>query len=164
MDPSQLVGKTLRRVSRGSVHPNLTLFFADDSVVQVKMEGYNPNLRTLSKELEMDASLDDALGSAGSRAVDLVILDCALVRLTDKAFELHETDAAGDTRWDQDHLGIAFKFDGMPHRWYSVWATMADYDEEGVCKFRSYDDVFLSPLAQTPRRPRHARKKSAQVV
>ena len=77
----------------------------------LKMEGYNPNVRGLSKELEMDSSLDDVLNTAGNRTVDLVILDCALVRLTDKAFERHDADASSDSRWDQDHLEIAFKYD-----------------------------------------------------
>ncbi|KZV85855.1 hypothetical protein EXIGLDRAFT_725429 [Exidia glandulosa HHB12029] len=164
IDPSTIVGKVLKRVHRGAAHPNLTLVFADDSVVQVKIEGYHPNARGLSKELEMDSSLDDFLASSAASTVDLLILDCALVRLTDKAFERSDSDASNDSRWSQDHLGLAFKFEGMPHRWYSVWATMQDFDDDGICRFRSYDDVFLSPVAQTPRRPRHARKNSKQIV
>lgn len=153
----------LRRVHRGSIHPNLTLTFADNSVVQVKIEGYDPNIRGLSKELEMDSSLDDVVASAAASTIDLLILDCTLVRLTDKAFERRDSDSSSDSRWDQDHLGIAFKFDGMPHRWYSVWATMQDYDETGTCRFRSYDDIFLSPVAHTPRRSKYSRKNSAQM-
>ncbi|KAH7108061.1 hypothetical protein BKA62DRAFT_680879 [Auriculariales sp. MPI-PUGE-AT-0066] len=160
VDPTHIIGKTLRTVHRGASHPNLTLVFDDNSSVQVKIEGYHPNLNVggLSKELEMDESLDSVLNPTGITELNTKILDCTMVRMKDKAFEIHEWDEARDSRWDQHHLGIAFKFEGLPNRWYTVWATMTDRDGDGGAKLLSYDDVFLS--ATTPRRPRHARKKS----
>ena len=161
IDPQQIVGKTLRRIQRGSSHPNLTLHFDDDSSYQVKIEGYRPGSGGLSKELEVDASLDSVLDPSGTTQLNNVVLDCAFIRLRDKAFERHDSDASRDSQWDQSHLGLAFKLEGMPNRWYTVWATMVDRDEDGECKLLSYDDVFLSESA--PRRfIRHGRKKSVQ--
>ena len=99
----------------------------------------------------MDSSLDHILSVAKSD-MDLLISDCAFVRLTDKAFE----KKMRDEKWDQNHLGLAFKFGGDP-AWHCVWATMVEYDEElgGRCTFRSYDDVYLQPV--TPTSPRKHR-------
>lgn len=42
MDPKSLVGKVLKHIRRSDAHPAVTLAFADDSAVQVLVDGYNP--------------------------------------------------------------------------------------------------------------------------
>lgn len=101
----------------------------------------------------MDSSLDHILSATESRQspMDLLISDCALVRLTDKAFQRTQRE----DKWDQNHLGLAFKFAGDP-AWHCVWATMVEYDEDvGGCTFRSYDDVYLQRVS--PGSPRKSR-------
>lgn len=111
----------------------------------------------------MDLSLEQILwGDEGSQ-IELVIADCTITKLTDKAFERRLEGPRGriyDSKWDQDHLGIAFKFKDIDS-WHSVWASMTDYDEQlGFCKLRSYKDVFLSQLQDGPRhRSKSPRKR-----
>jgi hypothetical protein len=52
----------------------------------------------------MDSSLDNIMSACGNgqSTIDLLISDCALVRLTDKAFETK----VRQERWDQNHLGL----------------------------------------------------------
>lgn len=103
--------------------------------------------RGLPKELEMDSSLEQLL-TTGQAHVQWTIKDCALITLTDKAFESREKEQ----RWDQNHTGVAFRFveDQM---WHCVWATLTDHDR-GICVFRSYDDVYIDQLHRFPRKRR----------
>ncbi|EIN11849.1 hypothetical protein PUNSTDRAFT_99128 [Punctularia strigosozonata HHB-11173 SS5] len=166
IDPSELVGKVLTRVRRSPNHPNLTLDFADKTSYQIRVDGYDPVHRGVPKELEVSPSLHDILtpGDIGR----LTITNCAMITMTDKAFRLDkgkQRDGARreefEDRWDQNHLGIAFKFeeenrDGVP-RWHSVWATLVEHDQElGTCVFRSYDDVYIDRLV------RHRHRKRSQ--
>lgn len=116
--------------------------------------------------------------SGGKLEKGMLVTDCALIRLTDKAFERQKAKAAETTKhglapsigkeakWDQNHLGIAFKFASVEtedtrSRWHCVWATLAEYDEDaGTCLFRSYDDVYLNKLERSPRKGRFKRNKS----
>ncbi|KZT26715.1 hypothetical protein NEOLEDRAFT_1131714 [Neolentinus lepideus HHB14362 ss-1] len=186
VDPSTLVGKTLTRIRRSQSHPALTLDFADNTSFQILVDGYDPVHKGIPKELEMDdgfagvlesctAKADKQRGrsaSGGKLAKGMVITDCALIRLMDKAFERQKVQDADpvwprlapslgkESKWDQNHLGLAFKFaatDGndVPSRWHCVWATLAEYDDTvGTCTFRSYDDVYLNKLERTPRKGR----------
>lgn len=42
VDPSLLVGKVLRKLSRSSKHPTLTLDFSDNTTFQILVDGYDP--------------------------------------------------------------------------------------------------------------------------
>ncbi|KIJ49605.1 hypothetical protein M422DRAFT_161230 [Sphaerobolus stellatus SS14] len=152
VNPSNLIGKVLQRVVRSSRHPMVTLHFRDSTAFQIHVEGYHPNptLRGVPKELEMDSSFADILSlceEADSPDLDLLITDCTFVRLTDKAFERN----GRNERWDQNHLALAFKFEGLPS-WHCVWAAVVEHDnrESGVEIFRSYEDVYLHPVARSP--------------
>lgn len=151
IDPSHIIGKVLTRIRRSPHHPTLTLDFADNTTFQVLVDGYDPVHRGIPKTLEMNSSLDPIFNPPeGQASVDLVVSDCASIKLTDKAFERRNTE----NRWDQNHLGIAFKF-GDEKRWHCVWATLSEYDEKmGSCTFRSYDDVYLDRLNRSPRKHR----------
>lgn len=130
VDPSLLVGKVLTKLSRSSKHPTLTLDFSDNTTFQILVDGYDPVHRGLPKELEMDSSLEQLL-TTGQAHVEWTIKDCALITLTDKAFESREREQ----RWDQNHTGVAFRCleDRM---WHCVWATLTDHDHD-KCVFRS---------------------------
>jgi hypothetical protein len=167
IDPGAIVGKVLKKVRRSSTHPVLTLDFADNTTFQILVDGYDPIHKGVPKELEMDPVLDSIF--ANDSTVDLPIVDCALITLSDKAFQRKQNDrspiaaspsGAGLHQWDQNHLGVAFKFAGDP-KWHCVWACMQEYDE-GSCVFRSYDDVYLDKLQRSPRKSvkTHTRKRS----
>lgn len=153
-----IVGKTLTRIRRSAKHPTLTLDFSDKSTFQVLVDGYDPVHRGVPKGLEMDPSLDHIFNPPnGELRVNLVVADCALITLTDKAFEQkgplpNATGLGKELQWDQNHLGVAFKFadqerDSSLARWHCVWAKMEEHDEAlGGCVFRSYDDVYLERL------------------
>ncbi|KAF8210484.1 hypothetical protein K438DRAFT_1809779 [Mycena galopus ATCC 62051] len=125
------------------------------------VDGYDPVHKGVPKELEMDPSLHDLFANDG--AVDLTVTDCALITLSDKAFARPTND-----QWDQNHLGVAFKFAGASASdaggtgWHCVWAILQDHDEAtGECVFRTYDDVYLEHLQRSPRKAKHrARRKS----
>jgi hypothetical protein len=106
VDPSELVGKVLTRVRQSANHPNLTLDFADKTSYQIRVDGYDPVHRGVPKELEVSPSLHDILspGDIGR----LTITNCAMVKMTDKAFRLDKgkqrTGARREEfedRWDQ---------------------------------------------------------------
>jgi len=159
IDPSSIVGKTLRRVHRGASHPNLTLVFTDGTAVQVLIDGYNPQAPGVPKALEMDPTLEQALPTDG-RNLELLVTDCALVKLTDKAYDAASSGAEVQ-RWDQDHMGIAFKFAGMSASWMACWAVVNDDDGKfGTSTFRTYEDVYLKPL--DPRRSRPRKQSSSE--
>ncbi|KAJ8077229.1 hypothetical protein AAF712_004118 [Marasmius tenuissimus] len=162
INPSQLIGKVLTRARRSPDHPALTLDFSDSTSFQVLVDGYNPKLKGIPKELEMNESFDDILLSNGG-IIGLQIIDCALITLSDKAFErkAHQTDI----RWDKHHLGVAFKFAEENPRWHCVWATLKDYDKEfGDCIFRSYNDVYLEKLQRSPRKPPRSPTKPSKKM
>ncbi|KII92160.1 hypothetical protein PLICRDRAFT_463139 [Plicaturopsis crispa FD-325 SS-3] len=160
VDPDEVIGKTLTRVRRSAKHPTLTLDFSDNTTFQVLIDGYDPTHPGVPKELEMDSWLDPVFNPpSGQATVDLTIVDCAYITLSDKAFLRKQTESAAE--WDQSHSGVAFKFqDG---HWHCVWATLAEYAErQGPCVFRSYDDVYLDKLQRSPRKP-HPRKKKSRT-
>ncbi|THU95404.1 hypothetical protein K435DRAFT_755941 [Dendrothele bispora CBS 962.96] len=151
VDPSELIGKVLSRARRSPKHPVITLDFTDNTSFQILVDGYNPRLRGIPKELEMDEFFDE-LVAAG--LVDLEIVDCALITLQDKAF-----DRTADARWDQKHLGIAIKFAEENPHWHCVWATLREFDDSlKSCIFRSYDDVYIDRLDRSPRKRSSPRK------
>jgi len=172
IDPSSIIGKVLKRVSRSSIHPVLTLDFTDNTTFQILVDGYDPMHRGVPKELEMDPLLTELFTQGPSSQMELTIVDCALITLSDKAFQRRQmtsdrapTNPHDVQQWDQHHLGVAFKFAGENRgtettRWHCVWATLEEYDE-GSCVFRSYDDVYLNKLQRSPRKSKsHMRKPS----
>ncbi|EMD37898.1 hypothetical protein CERSUDRAFT_83648 [Gelatoporia subvermispora B] len=150
VDPSQLIGKVLRRVRRSRAHPNVTLYFADDTAFQIRVAGYDPQHRGIPKEIETDHALEPIFNHpSGECNVALTVANAAIITLADKAFALGERES----RWDQQHAGVALKFreDG---RWHCVWATLQEYEDvdKRDCIFRSYHDVYLDALDRPPRR------------
>ena len=165
MDPGIIVGKVLTRISRSQKHPCMQLHFADDTCYQILVDGYDPvhrcvpsrlqatntDLRSsgLPKALEMDPNLESLLdGADGQVKVDRTVSHCALITLTDKAFESKQREH----RWDQNHTGVAFKF-SEDQVWHCVWATLSDH-ENGTCIFRSYHDVYLDQLHRSSHKRR----------
>ncbi|KAJ7772601.1 hypothetical protein DFH07DRAFT_166211 [Mycena maculata] len=177
INPAALIGKTLTAVRPSAKHPSLTLCFADGARVQICVDGYDPVHRGLPKALEMDAALQ-ALFSAPEGGRGLTVADCALITLEDKAFAVksrpNDKEKDGEDRWDQRHLGVAFKFAAaeadaegeegngsyMDVGWHCVWAILQDHDQTtGECVFRTYDDVYLEHLQRSPRKQRHNRDR-----
>ncbi|KIM69137.1 hypothetical protein SCLCIDRAFT_104163 [Scleroderma citrinum Foug A] len=149
MDPGIIVGKVLTRISRSQKHPCMQLHFADDTCYQILVDGYDPVHRGLPKALEMDPNLESLLdGADGQVKVDRTVSHCALITLTDKAFESKQREH----RWDQNHTGVAFKF-SEDQVWHCVWATLSDH-ENGTCIFRSYHDVYLDQLHRSSHKRR----------
>lgn len=148
VEPNVLVGKVLTKVHRSPTHPNITLDFADNTSYQILVDGYSPRYRGVPKTLETDAALQPLFDPPqGHASVDLLVTDCTIIRMSDRAFERKD----GEQRWDQDHSAVAFKFGGE-NRWHCVWATLEEFDGQ-LCTFRSFDDVYLEPLVRTPRSP-----------
>ncbi|PBK91448.1 hypothetical protein ARMGADRAFT_1166279 [Armillaria gallica] len=155
--PQTLIGKVLIRARRSPRHPSLTLDFRDNTAFQILVDGYDPAHPGVPKELEFDPLFDHIL--AKGESLDLTVVDCAFVTLSDKAFQRkHNPDGdrrVNDLRWDQKHLGLAFRFSEEKPRWHCVWAMLEDHDkEQGTCIFRSYGDVYLQRLHRSPRKPR----------
>ncbi|KAJ7594016.1 hypothetical protein C8J56DRAFT_1043803 [Mycena floridula] len=165
-DPSEIIGRVLKRISRSPHHPVLTLDFTDQSTFQVLVDGYDPIHRGVPKELEMDPLLTDLFLQGPNSEMELTIVDCALITLSDKAFQRKQINDSSSpsnsiSEWDQRHLGVAFKFAGESQnaRWHCVWATLQEY-EQGSCVFRSYNDVYLNRLERTSPRKSKWRKQS----
>ena len=152
-DPSGLIGKVLTTVRKSPSHPTLTLEFADHSTYRILVDGYNPHpdFQGIPKVLEMDAASGLIFNPPnGHLATDLTIRDCAMINLSDRAFD-------NSQQWDQIHQGIAFKFCEQTS-WHCIWATMAENDRTtGSCIFRSYVDVYLE---DTQRLPQHSAQNS----
>lgn len=145
IDPDQLIGKSLTRISRSSVHPTLTLDFDDHTTAQVLVDGYNPRWKGVPKQLEMDEAFQRLTNNGIVGLETLEILDCAIISLIDRAFQRkqsHDNDDDSTVRWDQEHAAVAFKFSGENTHWHCVWATLAEYDESNSCIFRSVLLVF----------------------
>jgi len=155
VDPSQLIGKTLKSVRRSRTHPNVTLHFTDNTAFQILVDGYDPRHRGIPKTIEMDPDLEPLLtGPGDTREVRFTISNAAQVTLADKAFDM----GGRGSRWDQTHCGIALKFK-EDNRWHCVWATLTEYDdlERTNCTFRSYHDVYLEQLQHD--KPGHAKRR-----
>ncbi|GLB37629.1 hypothetical protein LshimejAT787_0406800 [Lyophyllum shimeji] len=122
-DPYDMVGKVLRRVRRSSRHPSVTLEFSDNTSFQILVDGYDPMYPGVPKELEIDYELR-ALSNSDA-PFDLPVIGCTLITLLDKAFERKLDDDARELRWDQKHLGIAFKFAEEAPRWRSTVTSIS---------------------------------------
>ncbi|KAH9002086.1 hypothetical protein EDB86DRAFT_363079 [Lactarius hatsudake] len=149
VDPDQIVGKVLIRIRRSPTHPAVTLHFADNTIYQVRVDGYDPVHRGIPKELEMNSVLVPLFKPPGGQiTVHLTVIHARMVKLKDTAHEWSETI---DSRWNVEHLALALKFAEVPG-WHCVWATMAEYDGDfGPCTFRSFEDVYLAELDSSPR-------------
>ena len=149
VDPDQIVGKVLIRIRRSLTHPAVTLHFADNTIYQVRVDGYDPIHRGIPKELEMNSVLVPLFKPPGGQIdVHLTVTHARLVKLKDTAHEWSETR---ESRWNVEHLALALKFAEEPG-WHCVWATMAEYDGDfGPCTFRSFEDVYLAELDTSPR-------------
>ncbi|KAJ3933191.1 MAG: hypothetical protein NXY57DRAFT_999826 [Lentinula lateritia] len=152
IDPDELIGKKLIRISRSSVHPSLTLDFDDHTSAQVLVDGYSPRWKGIPKALEMDEAFQRLTNTVFVGLDTLEIVDCAMIKLCDKAFQRKQNDDHDSTMWDQEHAAIAFKFSGENPHWHCVWAVLAEYDEDRTCTFRSFEDVFLNYLQRSPRK------------
>ncbi|KAJ3844589.1 hypothetical protein F5878DRAFT_601578 [Lentinula raphanica] len=101
IDPNELIGKRVIRISRSSIHPTLTLDFDDHTTAQVLVDGYSPRWKGVPKELEMDEAFQ-RLTDPGFVGLDtLEIVDCAIIKLCDRAFQRKQTDN-DQVRWDQE--------------------------------------------------------------
>ncbi|KAF5393427.1 hypothetical protein D9757_000776 [Collybiopsis confluens] len=159
IDPDQLIGKRLIRISRSSSHPALTLDFDDSTAAQVLVDGYNPHWKGAPKILEMDDALQ-RLANCGSVGVEtLEIVDCAIIKLCDKAFYRKQSH---DDRWDQEHQAVCLKFSGENKAWHCVWAALTEYDEHDTCVFRSFDDCYLDFIQRSPRKKSSRRQSVPQ--
>ncbi|KAJ3535499.1 hypothetical protein NMY22_g6464 [Coprinellus aureogranulatus] len=105
------------------------------------------------------AVLCDATMEPGGRdSLDLPVLGCAYVTLSDKAFEVRSRNSADDAlqqRWNQQHIALALKLptdgSGKAH-WHCLWAAKQVHDVAGGgCLFRSYEDVYLDRLPRARR-------------
>ncbi|KIK67185.1 hypothetical protein GYMLUDRAFT_37247 [Collybiopsis luxurians FD-317 M1] len=157
IDPDQLIGKKLIRISRSSSHPALTLDFNDYTTAQVLVDGYDPRWKGIPKVLEMDDAFQRIANSGTVGQETLEIVDCAIIKLCDKAFHRKQSH---DDRWDQEHQAVCFKFSGENPSWHCVWATLTEYDENENCVFRSYESCYLDFLQRSPRK-KPSRKQSA---
>ncbi|KAE9411240.1 hypothetical protein BT96DRAFT_1028148 [Gymnopus androsaceus JB14] len=158
--PEELIGKKLLKISASTVHPALTLDFHDHTTAQVLVDGYSPRWKGVPKQLEMDEAFQRLTNDGIVGLETLEIIDCAIIVLIDRAFhrkQSHDDDST--VRWDQEHAAVAFKFSGENPRWHCVWATLAEYDGNNACIFRSYDDCYLDYLQRSPRK-KHSRKQS----
>ena len=141
------------------MHPTLTLNFADSTSFQVLVDGYNPSFPGVPKDLDFDPLFRSIVDKGDE--LDLTIVDCALITMSDRAFERKQSSSK-DLRWDQKHLALAFKFSVPNPRWHCVWAMLEARDElEGSCVFRSYDDVYLQQVQRSPRKQKHRRTNSS---
>jgi hypothetical protein len=159
VDPDQIVGKVLIHIRRSPTHPAVTLRFADKTVYQVRVDGYDPVHRGIPKELEMNSVLLPLFRPPGGQIdVHLTVTHARLVQLKDTAYEWSET---AESRWHVEHLALALKFAEEPG-WHCVWATMAEYDDGdfGPCTFRNFDDVYLAELELNT--SSHRKRKSPQ--
>ncbi|KAJ2931214.1 hypothetical protein H1R20_g5791, partial [Candolleomyces eurysporus] len=164
--PSDIIGKVVKRVRKSSTHPAFTIDFADDTAVQIRVEGYDPQHPGLPKTLETDAYLQELMSS--DKAFDCAILGCSYVTLSDKAFERRRRDGEDILQhWDQQHVGLALKFaDGQSAkaRWHCIWAAKQEHDQEdGGCIFRSYEDVYLDYLCRTRCPPESDEAQKAKI-
>lgn len=145
------------------------MIFSDGTAFKILVDGYDPVHRGVPKTLEMDASLSVLVESvagpssagSGQQPLNLPILDCTFIRMTDKAFERKDAPEENDQRWDQSHLALAFKFGNLEEkRWHCIWATLEVFHETmGHCTFRSYDDVYLQRHDRSQYSPRSPRKR-----
>ncbi|KAF8502299.1 hypothetical protein F5888DRAFT_1184685 [Russula emetica] len=160
VDPDLIVGKVLIHIRRSPTHPAVTLHFADKTVYQVRIDGYDPIHRGIPKELEMNSVLLPLFRPPGGQIdVHLTVAQARLVRLKDTAHEWSET---AESRWNVEHVALALKFAEEPGSWHCVWATMAEYDGDfGPCTFRNFDDVYLAQLNNTssPRKRKSPQKQ-----
>lgn len=125
--------------------------FTDNTTFQVRVDGYDPVHRGVPKALETNEQFERLLNS--NTPLDLVIANCALITLTDKAFQRKQTADQQMHQWNQPHIGIAFKFAETNAKWHCVWARLEDFDTDlGQCVFRSYDDVYLDRVQRSPRK------------
>ena len=156
VDPDQIVGKVLVHIRRSPTHPAVTLHFADKTIYQVRVDGYNPVHRGIPKELEMNSVLLPLFKPPGGQIdVHLTVTHARTVQLKDTA---HEWSEKAESRWNVEHVALALKFAEVPG-WHCVWATMAEYDGDfGPCTFRSFDDVYLAELNPSPRKRKSPRK------
>lgn len=160
VDPDQIVGKVLIHIRRSPTHPAVTLHFADKTVYQVRVDGYDPVHRGIPKELEMNTILLPLFRPPGGQIdVHLTVTHARLVRLKDTAHEWSET---AKSKWKVEHVALALKFAEEPG-WHCVWATKAEYDGDfGPCTFRNFDDVYLAELNTSSPRKRKSPQKQAR--
>jgi hypothetical protein len=165
ISPDELVGKTLTQLRHSSRHPVISISFTTPEQYQILVDGYDPHNPGLPKHLELDAMFAPLI--ANSQQNPLVILDCAAITLTDKAFQKRRMTPQGqsqaDLEWDQKHTAIAFKFStpGRTPRWHCIWATREEYDEvTGECIFRSYEDVYVDKVQRRSTGNRDRRRSS----
>ncbi|KAH8828224.1 hypothetical protein DL96DRAFT_1602288 [Flagelloscypha sp. PMI_526] len=152
INPKALVGKTLRRSKRSSLHPSLILECSNSPqqsgslLYQLRIPGYDPRHRGVPKELLINDSPTDELPNSP-------IVDCVLIQLSDKAFRRPGSPGSDIEWWNQDHTALALKFE-EPHRgWHTVCARLQDHDPAlGDCTFRSYTDVYIEELQRSPRK------------
>ncbi|KAJ3554025.1 hypothetical protein NM688_g3316 [Phlebia brevispora] len=149
--PTDLVGKVLCQIHRSKNHPVLTLHFTDNTVYQIRVDGYDPAYPGLPKLFELDAIFDDFL-SDEQTPHHLTITRAHILTIKDGGFELLPGER--ESKFSQGHDSIALKFEGYDG-WRCISAMIIQRDEVGRCIFRSFQDIYLDKL---DRRSRPGRK------
>ncbi|KAI0081247.1 hypothetical protein K474DRAFT_1635942 [Panus rudis PR-1116 ss-1] len=159
LSPSVLVGRVLKRVSRSSTHPVITLYFTDNTTYQVRVDGYDPMYPGLPKAIETDPELEPILNDIEAAHADAAytIVGATTTTLTDRAYQSGE-HGKKDAEWKQSHSALAFKFK-EEGKWHCMWATRAEFDALGRCTFRSYDDVYLEKVERSQSQHKKAKGK-----
>lgn len=109
ISPCELIGKVLIRLQRSPNHPAITLYFEDESVYQIRVDGYNPQHPGLPKQLEVDPSLEEMLFNKdnGRSGLSYTIENAVVTTLKDRATDCRNSQ---DVIWDQFHAAVAFRF------------------------------------------------------
>ena len=110
--PSEIIGKVLVRVQRSATHPVVTLYFADHSIYQVRVDGYDPADPGVAKEIETDPGFEGMIFNAenGRSNLECTIKNAVFTTLKDRAFD-QRNGARPETAWAKLHVAFAFCFE-----------------------------------------------------
>lgn len=112
ISPKDLIGKVLRKVRRSQAHPALTLYFTDNTIFQIRVDGYDPANPGLPKEFELDWEFEKLLDPDGSMPdLNLTIANAAAITMKDSA-GYQGNQGQREDLWANYHTTIALKFEG----------------------------------------------------
>lgn len=110
VSPTEIIGKVLVRVQRSGTHPAVTFYFADHSIYQVRVDGYDPVHPGVPKEIETDPGFESTVynGENGRSDLRYTIKNAVFTTLKDRGF--HRRNGAEED-WIQGHTAVAFCFE-----------------------------------------------------